>query len=60
MLLSTICLVGTMPGWPIAIVLFVIGIEIRVRVEENLLRERFGARFTEWRRSLPAYLPFVR
>lgn len=52
--------VGTLPGWPIALVLFIAGTEIRVRVEDRLLRERFGERFTEWQRSVPAYLPFVR
>jgi len=52
--------VGTFPGWPIGLVLFIIGTEIRVRVEDGLLRERFGERFTEWQRTVPACLPFVR
>jgi protein-S-isoprenylcysteine O-methyltransferase Ste14 len=60
MLLAGIAWAGTLPAWPIALVLFVIGIEIRVRVEDNLLRERFGAEFTEWSRQVPAYLPFIR
>jgi len=60
MLLASICLVGTWPGWPIALVLFIAGTEIRVRVEDNLLRQRFGERFTKWQRSIPAYLPFAR
>jgi protein-S-isoprenylcysteine O-methyltransferase Ste14 len=60
MLLADVCWAGTLPGWPIGIALFLAGSEIRVRVEDNLLRERFGRRFAEWQRSVPAYLPFVR
>jgi protein-S-isoprenylcysteine O-methyltransferase Ste14 len=60
MLMVAVFLVGTLPGWPIAIVLFIAGTEIRVRVEDGLLLERFGARFTEWQKTRPAYLPFVR
>jgi protein-S-isoprenylcysteine O-methyltransferase Ste14 len=59
MLLASVCWVGTLPGWPIGIVLFVAGTEIRVRAEEELLRARFGTRFTDWRKSVPAYIPFV-
>jgi protein-S-isoprenylcysteine O-methyltransferase Ste14 len=60
MLVSLAFLIGTWPGWPVAIVLFIAGTEIRIRVEDGLLRERFGERFLAWRRSTPAYLPFVR
>lgn len=60
MLLADVCWVGTLPGWPVGIVLFLAGTEIRVRAEDTLLRKRFGTRFTEWQRSVPAYLPFVR
>ena len=60
MLLSMALLIGTMPGWPLAIVLFIVGTEIRVRVEDGLLRERFGERFLAWQKSTPAYLPYVR
>lgn len=60
MLLADICWLGTLPGWPIAAALFVAGTEIRVRVEDGLLRERFGEKFVEWQRAKPAYLPFVR
>jgi len=60
MLLTSLALVGTLPGWPVALVLFAIGTEIRVRVEDRLLRERFGEKFLEWRRRVPAYVPFVR
>ena len=60
MLLSMAFLIGTMPEWPGAIGLFIVGTEIRVRVEDGLLRERFGARFLAWQKSTPAYLPYVR
>jgi protein-S-isoprenylcysteine O-methyltransferase Ste14 len=60
MLLASICWVGTLPGWPIGLILFLIGMEIRVRREDALLLERFGDRFARWQRSVPAYLPFIR
>jgi protein-S-isoprenylcysteine O-methyltransferase Ste14 len=41
-----------------AIFLFVIGTEIRVRVEDNLLASQFGERFTEYKKRVPAYIPF--
>ena len=43
-----------------AIVLFLIGIEIRVRVEDGLLAGRFGDRFDAYRRQVAAYLPYIR
>ena len=60
MLLTGILAVGTLPGWPIALVLFIAGTEIRIRIEDQLLRGRFGAEFEAWKRAVPAYLPFVR
>ncbi|MGD0296688.1 MAG: isoprenylcysteine carboxylmethyltransferase family protein [Bryobacteraceae bacterium] len=38
----------------------VIGTEIRVRIEDGLLASRFGQRFEGYRRSVAAYVPFVR
>jgi protein-S-isoprenylcysteine O-methyltransferase Ste14 len=43
-----------------AAVLFIIGMEIRVRIEDRLLASRFGQEFADYSRSTPAYLPFVR
>jgi protein-S-isoprenylcysteine O-methyltransferase Ste14 len=60
MLLAGIAWCGTLPLWPLSLPLFFAGIEIRIRVEDSLLRERFGAEFTRWAESTPAYLPFVR
>ena len=60
MLLTWIAAIGTLPGWPIAIVLFIVGTEIRVWVEDRLLRSRFHEQFDQWQKSVPAYLPFIR
>lgn len=51
---------GEWPFWPIALLLFLAGLEWRVRLEDNLLQRRFGARFEKWRRETPAYIPFLR
>jgi protein-S-isoprenylcysteine O-methyltransferase Ste14 len=60
MLLSTGLVLGR---WPLLIagaVLFLIGAEIRTRVEDALLRSRFGEAFNQYQASVPAYLPFIR
>jgi protein-S-isoprenylcysteine O-methyltransferase Ste14 len=44
-------------GFLIALVLFAIGTAIRVRSEEKLLREQFGAEFDDYKRSVPAVVP---
>jgi len=38
----------------------IIGTEIRVRIEDRLLASRFGERFQDYQRSVPAYIPFLR
>jgi protein-S-isoprenylcysteine O-methyltransferase Ste14 len=43
-----------------AVIVFVIGTEIRIRIEDQLLSSRFGERFREYERSVPAYIPFLR
>lgn len=64
---SMICLfLGTgfmvAPFWlfAIALAVFVSGTEIRVHVEEALLGSRFGAEFQTYKKSVPAYAPFLR
>jgi len=49
-------------GWPFAagFMLFVIGTEIRVRVEDSLLASRFGEQFRHYQRTVKAYIPLVR
>ncbi|HXK03774.1 MAG TPA: isoprenylcysteine carboxylmethyltransferase family protein [Verrucomicrobiae bacterium] len=60
MLVATI-LVSTPPVWALAsLTLFIAGTEIRVRTEDRLLVARFGDDFTEYRRRVPAYIPFLR
>lgn len=61
MLVATMLLLGTDPGWCVASLLFfIVGTEIRVRSEDQLLESRFGKAFLEYRRQVRAYIPFVR
>jgi protein-S-isoprenylcysteine O-methyltransferase Ste14 len=49
--------------WPMfvaAVVVFMAGTEMRVRAEDRLLAERFGETFAEYRKRVPAYVPFLR
>lgn len=39
---------------------FLLGTEIRVQIEDRLLKERFGEEATEYQRSTWAYIPLVR
>ena len=60
MLVCTIILL-TPWKWGLAcIALFILGTEIRVHSEEKLLAGRFGPQFEEYRKNVPAYIPFVR
>jgi protein-S-isoprenylcysteine O-methyltransferase Ste14 len=43
-----------------ATIVFLAGTEIRVRIEERLLGERFGEQFRQYRGSTSAYLPYIR
>jgi protein-S-isoprenylcysteine O-methyltransferase Ste14 len=43
-----------------AFLLFIIGTEIRVRIEDHLLASQFGDRFLEYQRRVPAYIPFLK
>lgn len=49
--------------WPLllaAIVFYIVGTEIRVRAEERLLADRFREKYTAYRQSTWAYIPFLR
>jgi protein-S-isoprenylcysteine O-methyltransferase Ste14 len=59
MLLATGLAVSHWIGLLIAIIVFAIGTSIRVRSEEKLLRETFGAEFDEYARTVPAVIPFL-
>ena len=45
---------------PIAVALFLAGTEIRIRIEDKLLADRFGETFTAYARSTSAYIPFLK
>lgn len=60
MLLGTGFLVTPVPLLPIAVILFVAGTEIRIRIEDRLLASRFRDEFQGYRRTVSAYIPFVR
>jgi protein-S-isoprenylcysteine O-methyltransferase Ste14 len=60
MLLGTGSLIARLPLLVVALIFFLIGLEIRVRIEDGLLESRFGEEFRRYQRRVPAYLPFVR
>lgn len=60
MLLGTGFLVTPMLALLAALVFCLIGLEIRVRIEDALLASRFGDAFRDYQRRVPAYLPFLR
>src|SRR5258708_7325652 len=48
--------------WPLflgSLLLFVAGTEIRVRAEEKLLASQFCEEFQDYKRTVPAYIPFL-
>jgi protein-S-isoprenylcysteine O-methyltransferase Ste14 len=51
---------GRIRGLAVALPMYFLGTEIRVRAEDKLLAERFGAEFEEYRKEVAAYLPGVR
>ncbi len=57
LLLATGLAVSRWEGLTAGIVLFLIGNELRIRSEEKLLREAFGAKFEEYARRVPAFFP---
>jgi protein-S-isoprenylcysteine O-methyltransferase Ste14 len=59
-LLSTLLLLTPWRWTAVSLALFIAGTEIRVRAEDRLLASRFGDEFERYRKSVPAYIPFVR
>jgi protein-S-isoprenylcysteine O-methyltransferase Ste14 len=60
LLLGTGFLITPVPLLVAAIVVFICGTEIRVRIEDHLLAAQFGVAFQDYRRGVAAYVPFVR
>ena len=62
-MLLVLCAVAVViAGWKVfvaALLLFAVGTEIRVRIEERLLASHFGEEFQAYKRTVPAYLPFL-
>lgn len=62
-MLAVLCATGVIiTPWPFflgSLILFVVGTEIRVRTEEKLLASQFGEEFQDYKRAVPAYLPFL-
>jgi protein-S-isoprenylcysteine O-methyltransferase Ste14 len=50
------------PWWAllIAVIIFLVGNQIRIRAEERLLRETFGSQFDDYAGRVPAFFPRLR
>jgi len=59
-LLATGFVVTPLPLFLLAIVVFVFGTEIRVRIEDQLLASQFGDTFQRYQQNVPAYIPFLK
>ena len=59
MLIGTGLLLARSPLLMVAILFFIAGTEIRVRIEDRLLADRFGTAFVDYRRRVHAYVPFL-
>lgn len=63
LLAMLVCSLLVLTPWPVAalaLMLFLLGTEIRVHIEDRLLESRFGEEFRRYRRNVSAYVPFVR
>jgi len=60
MLLGTGFMITPFPMFLLSILLFIIGTEIRVRIEDALLTSRFGDEFRDYQRAVSAYIPFIK
>jgi protein-S-isoprenylcysteine O-methyltransferase Ste14 len=60
MLLGTGIMITPLPMLLFATLLFTIGTEIRVRIEDGLLASRFGDQFRDYQQRVSAYIPFLK
>jgi len=58
-LLATGMAISHWIGLLIAVIVFAIGTVVRVRSEEKLLREAFGAEFEAYASKVPAVVPLL-
>ncbi len=59
-LLSTLSLLTPWIWAAVSLVVFVAGTEIRIHAEERMLASFFGGDFQDYRKTVRAYIPFVR
>jgi protein-S-isoprenylcysteine O-methyltransferase Ste14 len=57
MLIASILAHGHWLGLVIASLVYYLGTVMRIRSEENLLREQFGSEYEEYAREVPAFIP---
>lgn len=60
LLLGTGLMITPWPMLLLSMLLFLVGTEIRVRIEDALLELRFGDRFRQYQRTVSAYIPTSR
>jgi protein-S-isoprenylcysteine O-methyltransferase Ste14 len=60
LLLGTGFMITPLPMLLFSILVFVTGTEIRVRIEDTLLASRFGGQFSDYQRTVSAYIPYVK
>jgi protein-S-isoprenylcysteine O-methyltransferase Ste14 len=60
LLLGTGCTISPWPMLALSLAVFIVGTEIRTRIEDRLLAENFGVQFDVYRHEVRAYIPFVR
>jgi protein-S-isoprenylcysteine O-methyltransferase Ste14 len=60
MLLGTGLLITPLPLLAAALIVCAAGTEIRVRIEDRLLEVKFREVFRDYRRRVPAYIPFLK
>ncbi|MCZ2075932.1 MAG: isoprenylcysteine carboxylmethyltransferase family protein [Bryobacterales bacterium] len=60
MALATALLITQWAAIVAAVLVYIVGTEIRIRAEDRILLERFGEKFRRYQHAVPAYLPFLR
>ena len=60
LLLGTGFVITPLPVLVLSVVVFMAGTEIRVRIEDSLLASRFGDKFLDYQRTVPAYVPLLK